>query len=281
VLSALTNLRYGEGALEVVTEALAVPQEPLSLPGPPIDFRHDIHFDHVTYSYPTTDAPALADVAVTIVKGQRIGVVGHSGGGKSTFVDLLAGLLHPTSGQILVDGNRVDDRLHAWREQIGYVPQAVYLLDDSVTANVAFGVPDAEVDTDVVWQALEWSQMADIVRDLPEGLDTRVGERGVRFSGGQRQRIAVARALYRRPSILLFDEATAALDNKLEEDMTVAIEALPGSHTVVIVAHRLSTVRRCDQLLLFDKGVLAAVGTYEELLERSDSFRELATIGLS
>jgi len=197
-------------------------------------------------------------------------VVGPSGAGKSTLIDVLLGLLPPTAGRITVDGRDIASALRSWQRHIGYVPQEPFILDDTVRRNVAFGLPDAEIDDRRVLAALRVAQVADVVASLPRGLDTVLGERGTRLSGGQRQRIAIARALYYEPEVLVFDEATSALDTPTERELIAALDALRGVKTLIVIAHRLTTVRRCDRLAVLRDGRVAAVGPYEDVLDLLD-----------
>ena len=245
----------------------------------PLPLREEIAFRNVSFRYPGADEEALSDINLRIKQGQAIGIVGSSGAGKSTLAALLIGMLEPTSGEIAIDGEPLTTHLDRWRRNIGYVSQRVFLSDDTLRANIALGLTKKETDDDAVWRALELAQLDDFTRQLPEGLNTPVGEAGVRLSGGQRQRIAIARALYHDPHILLFDEATAALDNQTEQGLIDAIERLRGDRTVITIAHRLSTVRSCDRLFVFSNGRLADAGTYDELLEHSESFQAIAVHG--
>ncbi|HUI27778.1 MAG TPA: ABC transporter ATP-binding protein [Candidatus Kryptonia bacterium] len=234
--------------------------------------------DQVSYSYAATRAPALQHLSLTLRCGESIGIVGPTGAGKSTLIDLVLGLLQPSSGSISADGMEIGAALRWWQSQIGYVPQSVYLIDDSLRRNVAFGLPDEEIDEPQVRAAIRMAQLEPFVASLPTGLDTVVGERGVRLSGGERQRVAIARALYHQPALLIFDEATAALDGQTERALTAAIDALHGTKTLIIVAHRLSTVRGCDRIVLLRHGRVEAEGTYDELFEHNLHFRTLASL---
>ena len=209
-------------------------------------FTDALTINGVHWTYAGTDKQVLDGLSMEIRKGESVGIIGMSGAGKSTLMDSILGLLEPQRGEILVDGVNIYSIPNRWAEMIGYVPQTVYLLDDSVRRNVAFGTPEREIDDVRVWKALKKAQIDEFVRGLPDGLETSVGDRGVRFSGGQRQRIAIARALYHDPDILIFDEATSALDNETEAAVMDSIEALRGMKTLIIVAHRLTTLENCD-----------------------------------
>lgn len=225
----------------------------------PLPFVRRIELLDVSFSYPRATTLALQQVSLSIGKGECIGIVGPSGSGKSTLVDIILGLLIPQQGELRVDGKNVGEELASWRCHIGYVPQTIYLTDDSLRNNVAFGVPIHAIDDARVWHALETAQLGDYVRGLSGGLDSLVGERGVRLSGGQRQRIGIARALYREPDVLVFDEATSALDNDTEAAVVAAIDSLRGRKTMLVIAHRLTTVRNCDRIIRLEAG--RVVGT--------------------
>ncbi len=219
----------------------------------PIPFRKEVKMEQVTYRYPGTDRDILKDADLTIPIGKSIGLIGPSGAGKSTTVDILLGLLRPTSGKVTVDGFDIQQNLPGWYKDIGYVPQMMFMLDDSIRRNVAYGVPDDEIDDERVWAVLKEAQIDDYVRSQPHGLDSSIGERGIRISGGQRQRIGIARALYNDPQIMIFDEATSALDNDTESAIMDAIEKLHGKKTLIIVAHRLTTIHNCDAVYKVDE----------------------------
>ena len=255
-------LALGEGAPPVTTAVW-----------PPL--ATSIEFDHVSYRYEDGRPDALADVRLSIPRGESIGIVGPTGAGKTTLVDVLLGLLTPTSGRVLVDGRDIRDALPAWQAQIGYVPQQVMLVDDTLRRNIAFGVDDDRIDEARVVRVVRAARLDALVASVPEGLGARVGERGVRLSGGERQRIAIARALYRDPAVLIFDEATSALDHQTEREIADAIDALRGERTVVVIAHRMATVRTCDRLVVLDGGRVAAQGRFDELLVSSGLFRSL------
>lgn len=245
-------------------------------PAPAKPFRDRIELRDVTFQYPGASEPAVSNVSLTIPRGSFVSLCGPSGGGKSTLVLLMMGMLTPTSGEVLCDGERVHRQIQAWHRRLGYVAQKLYLTGRSVRENVAFGRPVSEIDDAKVWRALELASAADFVRNLPEGLDTVLRESGARLSGGQAQRIVIARALYKEPEILFFDEATAALDNLTEREISAAIRSLSGEKTVICVAHRLSTIRDSDVIYVVDKGRIVDAGTYDELLVKSPTFRALA-----
>lgn len=242
-------------------------------PEPPL-LRDAITCDAVSFRHADGEPLALDHVSVTIRRGQSVGIVGATGAGKSTLVDVLLGLLTPTTGQVLVDGLPLEGRERTWQRQIGYVSQEVYLLDDSLRRNIAFGIPDGAIDEDRLAAAVALARLDEVVAVLPQKLETVIGERGARLSGGQRQRVAIARALYHDPPVLFFDEATAALDNQTEREVTEAIAAVHGTRTVIAIAHRLSTVKACDQLIYLKDGRVAGVGTFQELLN-DPGFRQL------
>ena len=275
----VAQLRYSRAwihDLRADLSALPTPVIDDAAESEPIRFTRAVALEHVSFAYEGEPDAVLIDVNLSIAKGESIGVVGPSGAGKSTLIDLLLGLLTPTAGRITVDGRDITTAMRSWRRHIGYVPQEPFVLDDSLRRNVAFGLPDAEIDDRRVLAALERAQLAHVVAGLPQGLDTMLGERGTRLSGGQRQRVAIARALYHEPEVLVFDEATSALDTPTERELIAALDALRGVKTVVVIAHRLTTVRHCDRLALLRDGRLAAVGPYDDLLARDAGFREMA-----
>jgi ATP-binding cassette subfamily C protein len=275
-LDSLRGATAAMGRLFADFEEFAPPASHADGAEPPLAFHDALRLEGVSYSYAGAPRPVLADVSLTIPRGAGVGVVGPTGAGKSTLIDLILGLLDPTAGRITIDGVPLATARRAWQRRIGYVPQVAYLFDDTLRRNVALGIPDAEIDEARVLQALALAQLDGFVTTLPEGLATRVGDRGVRLSGGQRQRVAIARALYHEPELLVFDEATAALDNVTEREVTAAIEALRGKKTIIIIAHRLSTVERCDTLVFLKGGRVAAVGPYLRLLDESADFRAMA-----
>ncbi|MGQ0734285.1 MAG: ABC transporter ATP-binding protein, partial [Acidobacteriota bacterium] len=243
---------------------------------PVVELAEALVCEDVSFSYDGA-TPALSGVNLRIKPGDSVGIVGPTGSGKSTLVDVLLGLLRPTSGRVSIDGTDLKGRERGWQRQVGYVPQAPYVLDDTVRRNVAFGVPDASIDEHRLAAACTLARLDDVVRGLAEGLDTRLGEGGARLSGGQRQRVAIARALYGDPAVMVFDEATSALDAQTEREVTDAIEALHGTRTLIVIAHRLTTVQGCDRLYFLQNGRIAATGTYNELLGNA-AFRAMAAL---
>jgi ABC-type bacteriocin/lantibiotic exporter with double-glycine peptidase domain len=238
--------------------------------------NESIRFENVSFCHEGASRPALESVTFELRHGESVGLVGRSGSGKSTLAEMLLGLYRPTSGRITVGGVVLEGKtLQAWRMCVGYVPQHVFLSAASVAENIAFGLPTSEIDRAAVERAAEQAQAADFVASLPEGLDTMVGERGVRLSGGQRQRLGIARSLYHQPSVLVFDEATSALDGLTEDAVMDAVRVLSASRTVVLIAHRLRTVEACSRILMLDAGRLVADGEYVGLRKASRPFRVL------
>ena len=279
IYSAWTSIAGNHASL---ADTIAMLDQPLPVeilqPAPaPLPLQNAICFDAVRFRY-TSDGPWVLDgVNLTIPKGSRVGFVGSTGRGKSTTLDLLMGLLMPTEGQLLVDGQPISgNRRSAWQRSIAHVPQSIYLADTTLAENIAFGVPRDAIDLDRVRQAARQAQIAGLIENYPDGYYAYVGERGIRLSGGQRQRIGIARALYKQATVLVFDEATSALDNATEQSVMDAIEGLSSNLTILLVAHRLTTVRRCDTIVELEQGQMVARGTYEQLLERSASFRRMA-----
>jgi ATP-binding cassette, subfamily B, bacterial PglK len=231
-----------------------------------LPFRDRIVLDEVSYHYPKTQQISLDRVTLEIKRGESIGLIGKSGAGKTTLVDTILGLLVPQSGDLTIDGTSIYTDLRAWQNSIGYVPQSIFLIDDTLEKNIAFGVSDFEIDRQKLDNAIIASQLSELVKQLPHGLDTMVGERGVLLSGGQRQRVGIARALYHEREILVFDEATAALDNETEALVTESIKSLSGIKTMIIIAHRLSTLEHCDRIYMLERGRVVKSGSYEEVI---------------
>jgi ATP-binding cassette subfamily B protein len=253
-----------------------LPREML-VPVEALQFRHEVHLQDVWFRYSSGAPWVLSNVDLTVPKGTRVGFVGTTGSGKSTLLDVLMGLLPPSQGQLLVDGLLVEgSRVRAWQRAIAHVPQHIFLADNTLAENIAFGVPKSEIDMGRVRRAARQAQIAEFIEARAEGYDAVVGERGIRLSGGQRQRIGIARALYKNASVLIFDEATSALDSATEQSVMDAIDGLDRDLTVLLIAHRLTTVRRCDVVVQLENGRVVSQGTYDELLESSAAFRILA-----
>ena len=228
----------------------------MEVPKEKLPITKEIVLEGVSYKYPNTDKWILKDANVTVPVGQAIGIVGTTGAGKSTIVDVLLGLLVMQEGKITADGQDIfaKENYRKWLKNVGYIPQSIFMIDDSIRKNVAFGIPDDEIDDNRVWEVLKEAQLDDFVRSLPEGLDSSVGERGIRVSGGQRQRLSIARALYEDPEVLIMDEATAALDNDTEKAIMDSINRLHGNKTLIIIAHRLQTIEKCDAVYRIGDG---------------------------
>lgn len=212
----------------------------------PLTLTDKIVLDHISYTYPNTDRPIFTEAHMEVKKGQSVGIMGPSGAGKSTIVDILLGLLHVQAGTITCDGRDIFENYPSWLSKIGYIPQSIYLIDESIRDNIAFGIDADQIDDRRIWEVLEEAQLKRFVEELPEGLETTIGDRGVRISGGQRQRLGIARALYHNPEILVFDEATSALDGDTEAAVMEAVNSFHGKKTMVIIAHRLNTIAKCD-----------------------------------
>ena len=225
-------------------------------------FNESISFIKVHFKYLNTEKNALSNINLKIFKGECIGVIGATGSGKSTLIDLLLGLLRPTSGKVLIDEKYQVNALQ-WHKIIGYVPQSVYLTDDTIEANIAFG--DHNIDQSKLNSAIESAQLSKLISSLPNGVKTMVGERGIRLSGGERQRIAIARALYRNPEVLIFDEATSALDSKTETLLMKTINTLSKERTVIMIAHRLTTLKNCDRIIELDRNQIKSIKKYEDI----------------
>jgi ATP-binding cassette, subfamily B, bacterial PglK len=278
IVSGLNHVKFASAPLEDLHADLRA-VEPTEALGPEPEaapFRDRLAFERVSFSYPTANRPALREIDLTIRPGEQLGIAGPTGGGKTTLIDVMTGLLEPSQGRVTVDGADLREHVRAWQRNLGVVPQMVFLTDDTLRRNIALGISDREIDEDAVEEAVRLAQLQEFIGSLPDGLDTRVGERGVRISGGQRQRIAIARALYRRPSVLVFDEGTSALDNVTEVLLMDAIERLRGDHTIVLIAHRLSTVRSCDRVVFLEQGQVTGLGPYDELVRDHAAFRAMA-----
>lgn len=268
IVSLITTIRYNQPALSVVYEDLFMNKDKQTKTknrkasekiNRDEKYKHAITLDNVSFRYPDQKEFSLKNISLTVPIGQSAAFIGESGAGKTTLVDLMLGLFEPEKGSVYIDGKPLQDQKEVWQQKIGYIPQSIFLSDDSIWSNVAFGIEPDKVDNDEVWRALEQAQLKEFVKALPEQLDTLVGERGVRISGGQRQRIGVARALYHNPEILFMDEATSALDNETEKEMMKAIDGLKGEKTLIIIAHRLSTIENCDIVFEMHNGQLVSI----------------------
>ena len=239
-------------------------------------FKEEIRFDRVSFSYGPDAPEVLKDIDLTIRRGEFVGICGPTGGGKSTMLDLLVGLLSPTAGTMSVDGVPLGPMPRWWWTQLGVVSQAVFLTDDTIRGNIAFGEEEDDIDQERLMRCIRRAQLDDVILALPEGFDTYVGERGVRLSGGQRQRVAIARALYREPEVLILDEGTSALDGATEKAIVSAIDEATNQRTLITIAHRISTIRDADRILVVAAGRIQDAGSYDDLIARSELFRALA-----
>tara|TARA_B100000900_G_scaffold415480_1_gene445515 strand:+ start:14696 stop:16501 length:1806 start_codon:yes stop_codon:yes gene_type:complete len=243
-----------------------------------LSLRSSILIKNLSFNYPGDNASIIDDVSLEIKAKSKIGFVGHSGSGKSTMVDIITGLLKPSKGIITVDGEELTEKnIRKWQNNIGFVSQRVYLSDASIKENIAFGLPKSEIDFDKVNEALEKSNLSSFVHSLKDGIDTIVGERGVQLSGGQCQRIGIARALYEKNSLLILDEASSSLDGITEKKIMEEIGKLSTFKTIIIIAHRINTIKDCDTIFFFDKGRIAYKGSYDELYEKNADFRKMAS----
>jgi ABC-type multidrug transport system fused ATPase/permease subunit len=282
ILLHLNGIRFGAAAVDHLYDDMLLFErhrmdQKTSFQNAAHPFTGSLALDRVNYIYDGGDGPALEDIRFSIRRGESIGIVGPTGSGKSTLINIMLGLLTPSAGRVTVDGRDIFAELRLWQQKIGYVPQEIYLIDDSLRRNIAFGVEDESIDEERVRAAVVMAQLEEFVQSLALGLDTVVGERGVRLSGGEKQRVAIARALYRDPEVLIFDEATSALDNQTERALSRAIESLQGEKTLILIAHRLSTVRQCGRLIFLRGGRIEGEGTFGELLQSNREFREMVS----
>ena len=288
MMKALTNLRYYifsldplyDDTLELKDKAKKHKTDKAGSVGKEkrtkLNFSDKIRFEKTSYSYPGSEFEAVKNLTISINKGEAVGFVGPSGAGKTTLMDMLLGLLEPQNGRITVDGIDIQSDISAWKENIGYIPQFIFLSDDTIRRNIAFGLPDNEIKEEKLQNAINAAQLNELIDSLPKGIDTIIGERGTRLSGGQRQRIGIARAIYNNPQVLIMDEATSALDNITEKFVIRAVEKLKGERTIIMIAHRLTTVRNCDRLFYMDKGRIKDSGTYDELIGKNSEFKRMA-----
>ena len=279
VYASMTQVKFSKAALEdLVNEVQSFDIGAMSVDTTTqIGLKNNLTLKNICFTYPGSNTPSLDGLNLKIESGQRVGVVGRTGSGKSTLLDLILGLLEPTSGEMFVDGKNFKDidRRH-WQNSIGYVAQHVYVSDNNLSQNIALGVEPSAIDQQRVISSAKDAQLTDVLSKLPEGYDTKLGDSGQRFSGGQKQRLAIARALYRKPSILILDEATSALDNHTERLVVQSLRRLGDNITSIMIAHRLNTIRDCDQILVMEAGRIVDAGTYEYLLKNCEEFRQIA-----
>ena len=279
---ASTQMRFNQGALDALFEELRETTGHVPAPSGTTGLKLEeaLTLDGISYKYPGTETRSLDDISLTVPARTSCGFVGSTGAGKTTLIDVVLGLLRPQAGQLCVDGAVVGtENLRDWQRSIGYVQQSVHLVDDTIAANIAYGVADEDIDLEQVARAASLARLDSFVATLPDGYLSKVGDRGTRLSGGQKQRIGIARALYRDPSVIVFDEATSALDTVTERAVMDAVGALSGTKTVLMVTHRLSTVAFCDQIVVLKNGKIEAVGTYDELANKGGTFTELLNGG--
>jgi ABC-type multidrug transport system fused ATPase/permease subunit len=291
ILTTLAQLKYLSNAVNRVFSVFSTDHLSATTEGAPllsakrndrIKFSHSIDINILSFSYPSRPEPILKDVHIEVLKNQSVGIIGESGSGKTTLVDILLGMNVLQNGRIIVDNNvAIERQMEKFRNTIGYVPQRVFLFDTSIAHNIAFGVPESEVDVVRIREVLKIAQLDQFVDSLAEGLDTIVGEFGVKLSGGQIQRVGIARALYHDPEILVLDEATSSLDAQTELDFMNSIRLMMGKKTIFIIAHRMTTVKDCDVIYLLDGGKIAAQGSFEELIEKSENFNNLVARQIS
>ncbi len=285
IFASFSGIQFHEAVLNRIHKDITAPgpaERPASfsdqaLPEP-LPFKNQIELKSISYIYPNSGEPVLSSINLSIKRNTAVGFVGPTGAGKTTLVDIILGLLLPQAGQMLIDGVPIDENNRLkWQRNLGYVPQFIYLSDDTVARNIAFGRSDQDIDQEALIKAARIANIHDfIINELPAGYDTLVGEQGIRLSGGQRQRIGIARALYHDPEVLVFDKATSALDGVTEETVLAAMESATRLKTLIIIAHRLSTVEPCDMVYLIDRGRIVDKGTYNELIEKNEQFRSMA-----
>lgn len=284
VYAGLSQMKGSAAAFEAIKEDLSksmlanpIKAEDISVSLDEIHLHHQITMEDITFTYPNKSIPALNGATMTIKANSLVGIVGSSGSGKSTAIDILLGLLSPDKGRLIIDNTLIDARnKQDWQKKIGFVPQNIFLSEGSIAENVAFGLAEEKIDLTKVTKALELANLNDVINELPEGINTTVGERGIQLSGGQRQRIGIARALYHDAEVLVFDEATSALDGITEKYIMDAIHSLNSTKTIILIAHRLKTIQQCDVIYLMEKGHVIDQGTYSELVERNPKFKKMA-----
>jgi ABC-type multidrug transport system fused ATPase/permease subunit len=283
VFSAITKIRYNLPIVEILHhDYYSLPEtgeKPESQRRPEaLSFTRTIELENIRFRYPNTEEDVIKNQSLSIRANTSVGFVGPTGCGKTTTIDIILGLLEAQSGSLRVDSREITAKNRSnWQANLGYVPQSIFLVDDSIRKNIAFGIAENEIDEESVIKAAQVANLHDfIMNDLDRGYETMVGERGVRLSGGQKQRIGIARAVYHDPSVLILDEATSALDGLTENAIMDAIHNLSHKKTILMIAHRLTTVRECDEIFIMEKGVIVDRGTYDELIQRNESFRKMA-----
>lgn len=283
IYSSITQIKGSIAAFESVKKDLMDSQEQLSASKnfspqtSKISLTKEVTLKNIYFTYPNKNIYAVNNISLTIPVNHVIGIVGSSGSGKSTLIDIILGLLQPSSGELYVDEVLItENNKRAWQDLLGFVPQSIFLSEGSIAENIAFGIPADKINYDQVTKAIDLAHLTELVNELPEGIHTKVGERGVQLSGGQRQRIGIARALYNEADVLIFDEATSALDGITEKIIMDAIHEFTGKKTIIMIAHRLKTVQKCDTIYLMEKGKVIDQGTYESLIEYNPQFREMA-----
>ena len=281
-ISSLNGVRAGSAGVTIIDREISYFRKHhrySQIPSEGIKFDGDILVDNVSFRYSPTDRMILENVSLKIPARKTVAFVGSSGSGKSTLVDIILGMLDPTEGQVVCGGRRIDSDIKSWHHQLGVVPQSVYVLPGNLKENVAFGLNHDQIDEERVLTALKYAELTELVESLPQGINEDLGQEGGRLSGGQRQRLGIARALYRNPSLLVLDEATSALDNKTEHRITQTIEHLAGEMTIIMVAHRLSTIKKADIIFFMKNGKVVSQGSFEELASINHEFRELVELG--
>jgi len=277
VFSGYTLFKYHQSALDLLCKEMQLPYLKNTLGTEPLSFTNTLVLDNVSYRYPDSEKWALNNINLSIKQHATIGIVGASGAGKTTLIDIILGLLSP-QGNLAIDNVVINDsNVRSWQRNIGYVPQSIFLLDGTIASNIALGISENTVDMDSIIKASKLANLHDfIINELPQGYNTKIGERGIRLSGGQRQRIGIARALYHDPELLIFDEATSALDGITEKVIMEAIHSLANRKTIILIAHRLNTVKDCDTIYIFDRGNIIGHGSYDQLMATNRVFQHLA-----
>ena len=270
IMAALQQIKFSEPAIDLIYKEFNLLDKNIKLTTElnklnKLNFEKEIDIKNIHFGF-NKEKKIIKNISFKIKKGQTIGIIGESGSGKSTLADIILGLLTPDEGEIEIDGTNISSNLRIWQNEIGYVSQSIYLIDDTLKRNIAFGFEDNDIDYELLWKAIDSSNLTEYINSLPDGLETYVGERGVRLSGGQRQRIGIARAIYNNPEILILDEATSSLDIKTEKVVMESINNMKGKKTIIIIAHRLSTIENCDFIIRVDKGKILAIGKPEDIL---------------